>query len=150
MGLFSNGGVSQVEYDSLKNDLSIMRFEKDHVTFKAACAMMFADMQHRTGKCCGMIDAVSALIDAGMPATAKTLYETIERDLVATLNSSNQCHRNIVQAVDSLGNAKQAYLNILARDESPLYEQVNECNNLNIQIINMIKSFDQMFGVERD
>ncbi|EHT3579237.1 hypothetical protein KXY27_004556 [Salmonella enterica] len=147
MGLF--GGVNQAEHDALKRDFSMMRFTADLEKMKYGCAMLFSDLKFQVGKSCGVIDSVSALVENGMTETAKILYQAIEPQLVENINRANQLHRDILNAVDGLGSAKQAYINHLSNDEKPLYVQVNEINDLNIQCINMLKSFDQMFDVTR-
>ncbi|EGS2542688.1 hypothetical protein I8K56_004732 [Salmonella enterica] len=148
MGLF--GGVSQGEYDALKTDFQRVVFINDLNAFKAASAMMFSDMKYQVGKSCGVIDTVSALIDAQLIETAKNLYTMVEGQLVESINKANQYHRDIVAACEGLGTAQTAYINHLRQDKLPLYQQVSELMDLNQHCINMLKSMDQMFGIVRD
>ncbi|EDX5289440.1 hypothetical protein BH235_004625 [Salmonella enterica subsp. enterica serovar Javiana] len=148
MGLF--GGVSQGEYDALKTDFQRVVFINDLNAFKAASALMFSDMKLQVGKSCGVIDTVSALIDAQLIETAKNLYTMVEGQLVESINKANQYHRDIVAACESLGTAQTAYINHLQQDKLPLYQQVSELMDLNQHCINMLKSMDQMFGIVRD
>lgn len=148
MGLF--GGVSQGEYDALKTDFQRVVFINDLNAFKAASAMMFSDMKYQVGKSCGVIDTVSALIDAQLIETAKNLYTMVEGQLVESINKANQYHRDIVAACEGLGTAQTAYINHLQQDKLPLYQQVSELMDLNQHCINMLKSMDQMFGIVRD
>ncbi|EEJ8200209.1 hypothetical protein GTR53_003651 [Salmonella enterica] len=148
MGLF--GGVSQGEYDALKTDFQRVVFINDLNAFKASSAIMFSDMKLNVGKSCGVIDTVSALIDAQMIETAKNLYTMVEGQLVESINKANHIHREIVAACESLGTAQTAYINHLRQDKLPLFQQVNELNELNHHCIKMLKSMDQMFGIVRD
>ncbi|EGI7819981.1 hypothetical protein IGT34_004415 [Salmonella enterica] len=148
MGLF--GGVSQGEFDALKTDFQRVVFINDLNAFKAASAMMFSDMKYQVGKSCGVIDTVSALIDAQLIETAKNLYTLVEGQLVESINKANQYHRDIVAMSESLGTAQTTYINHLRQDKLPLFQQVSELNDLNQHCINMLKSMDQMFGIVRD
>ncbi|EIO6136495.1 hypothetical protein LQX96_004639 [Salmonella enterica] len=148
MGLF--GGVSQGEFDALKTDFKRVVFINDLNAFKAASALMFSDMKLQVGKSCGVIDTVSALIDAQMIETAKNLYTMVEGQLVESINKANQYHRDIVAACEGLGTAQTAYIAHLQQDDLPLYQQVNDLNDLNKHCVNMLRSMDQMFGIVRD
>jgi len=150
MGLFGSNGVSSVEHENLKNDFKRVVFINDLNAFKAASAMMFGDMKYQVGKSCGLIDTVSALIDAQLIESAKSLYHLVEPQLVKSINEANKQHREIVKACNELGTAQEAYIAHLKQDAKPLYQQVNELNDLNIHCINMLKSMDQMFGIVRD
>lgn len=146
MGLFGNNNVSQVEYDNLKTDLQRANFIKDLSEAKATCGYQLGRMQWNAGIGGGIISTIGKLIDAGMTATAGTVFEMVESELVDAINDCNAAHREIISFVDGLGNAKQAYLNYLAGDQKPFYDRVNEINNLNAQAIKMLKHFQGMFS----
>ncbi|ECE4535641.1 hypothetical protein DCH27_25315 [Salmonella enterica] len=147
MGLF--GGVTQSEHDNLKKDFQRMTFINDLNDFKAASAMMFSDMKLQVGKSCGVIDSVGALVEAGLIETAGSLYRLVEPQLVQTINKASHIHREIVKMAQGLGTAQNAYIAHLNNDDNPLYQQISDTNDLNCQCIKMLKSFDQMFGIER-
>lgn len=147
MGLFGNSNsVSAVEYDNLKTDFQRVSFIKDLAEAKALCTYNLGRMQWNCGIAGGIITTIGKLIDADMTATAGIVFEHAESELVDAINDCNAAHREIVSFVDGLGTAKQAYLNYLSGEEKPLYDRVNEFNNLNAHGIKMLKHFQGLFS----
>lgn len=145
MGLF--GGVSQVEYDRLKEDFNILKFTNSCEEFKSSHAMLMADMKYSVGRAAGMITAISELIEQQMYSTAKTVFEAVESQIVDTINSANKSHSTIINSMQTFSpEITRAYIQHLrdtAAGAMPLHEQINEANDL-------IKSTINMFNKMRD
>lgn len=140
MGLFNNG-VAQVEYDRLKEDFNILKFTNSLEEMKAAHAINFSDMKYSIGKACGMIDAVSELVEAKLISTASSLFDLVENNIVESINDASKSHRVIIESMEGFSpEISAAYIQHLSKDTLPLHTQVNNVNDLIRQSINMLDS----------
>lgn len=148
MGLF--GGVSQIEYDRLKEDFNTLKFTNSCEEFKASHAILMADMKYSLGRASGMITAIGELIEQEMYSTAKTVFEAVENQIVDSINSANRSHATIINSMETfspeISRAYIVHLHNTSGEAMPLHEQVNEANNLLKSTLDMFTKIQNMLS----
>lgn len=143
MGLF--GGVSQADFDSMKTNHDVLRFKHSCEEMKTNIMILLGNMKMHTGKASGFIDSVKIFYDAEMLETAKILYAEVRPLIAEEITKSREENNNIIQIVETLGTAKQAFLNYCDQDSDPITRRVNEINALNESTVKLVNSMDAIF-----